>query len=116
MKSNIAKVLHRLDGRPLINHVCETARSLGPAATFVVVGHQAGDVETAVRSESGSARVEFPVQKQQLGTGDAVNSARALLEDRESTLLVLSGDVPMITEGTLRALVAAHAGEPGGAA
>ena len=78
MKSDLAKVLHRLDGRPLINHVCETALSLAPQKVYVVVGHQASDVETAVLKETGVETVEFPVQHEQLGTGDAVNSARHL--------------------------------------
>ncbi|MEO7540188.1 MAG: bifunctional UDP-N-acetylglucosamine diphosphorylase/glucosamine-1-phosphate N-acetyltransferase GlmU [Pyrinomonadaceae bacterium] len=114
MKSNLAKVLHRLDGRPLINHVCETAESLGPQKVCVVVGHQAADVEATVRSESGGNDVGFAVQKQQLGTGDAVNAAREQLEKRDSILLVLSGDVPMMRTETLRDLVGAHT-QAGGA-
>ena len=96
MRSNIAKVLHRLDGRPLINHVCRTAAALAPQKIYVVVGYQGKDVEKAVLEEVGSEHAKFVVQKEQLGTGDAVNSAREFLKDRDSTLLVLSGDVPMI--------------------
>ncbi len=108
MKSNLAKVLHRLDGRPLINHVCETSLTLKPNSINVVVGHQAEDVKQAVIAEFGEGEFAFPVQKQMLGTGDAVNSARKLLTNRESTLLVLSGDVPMISSETLKALIAKH--------
>lgn len=108
MKSNLAKVLHRLDGRPLINHVCETSLALRPDSISVIVGHQANEVKQAVTSEFGEARFAFPVQKQQLGTGDAVNSAKKLLKDRDSVLLVLSGDVPMISNKTLKALIAKH--------
>lgn len=108
MKSNLAKVLHRLDGRALINHVCETAVTLAPHKVCVIVGHQAGDVRTSVLEEFDGDAFEFPVQEKQLGTGDAVNAARTVLADRESTTLVLSGDVPMITGETLKGLVDAH--------
>lgn len=108
MKSNLAKVLHKLDGRPLVNHVCETALALKPRKIYVVVGHQAEDVKTAVLAENDANLVGFATQKQQLGTGDAVNVAREFLENSDSTLLVLSGDVPMIRAETLAALVQKH--------
>ncbi|CAN5472468.1 bifunctional UDP-N-acetylglucosamine diphosphorylase/glucosamine-1-phosphate N-acetyltransferase GlmU [soil metagenome] len=108
MKSNLAKVLHKLDGRPLINHVCETALHLDPRKIYVVVGHQADDVKAAVLTELKEDRAGFALQKQQLGTGDAVNAGRELLENSDSTLLVLSGDVPMITIETLRSLLKQH--------
>ncbi|MFN0278091.1 MAG: bifunctional UDP-N-acetylglucosamine diphosphorylase/glucosamine-1-phosphate N-acetyltransferase GlmU [Pyrinomonadaceae bacterium] len=108
MKSNLAKVLHNLDGRPLINHVCETALALKPQKIYVVVGHQAEDVKHAVLAENDADIIEFALQKQQLGTGDAVNSAREFLENSDSTLLVLSGDVPMIRSQTLAAFFQKH--------
>jgi len=108
MKSNLAKVLHQLDGRPLVNHVCETALKLNPRKIYVVVGHQADVVKTAVLDEFDEQMFEFPVQKQQLGTGDAVNAAREALADRSGTLLVLSGDVPMIRRETLESLIKTH--------
>lgn len=108
MRSNLAKVLHRIDGRPLINHVCRTAAALAPHKVYVVIGHQGEDVEAAVLEELDSEHAEFVWQKQQLGTGDAVNSAREFLQNENSTLLVLSGDVPMIRVETLAALVQQH--------
>jgi bifunctional UDP-N-acetylglucosamine pyrophosphorylase/glucosamine-1-phosphate N-acetyltransferase len=108
MKSNLAKVLHKIDGRPLINHVCETALTLKPRRIYVVVGHQADDVKTAVLNENDAQVFEFAFQEQQLGTGDAVNAAREFLENADSTLLVLSGDVPMIRAETLERLVQKH--------
>src|SRR5215468_2210133 len=110
MRSNIAKVLHKLDGRPLINHVCRTAAALAPKKIYVVVGHQGEDVQKAVRTELNPEHTEFVLQKEQLGTGDAVNAAREFLQDRDSTLLVLSGDVPMIRPETLARLVQLHLG------
>ncbi len=108
MRSNLAKVLHLLDGSPLINHVCRTASALGPRKIYVVVGHQREEVKSAVWKELDQERVEFVWQKEQLGTGDAVNSAREFLETEDSTLLVLSGDVPLIRAETLAAMIQQH--------
>ena len=108
MRSNLAKVLHKLDGRPLINHVCRTATALAPRKVYVVIGHQGEDVKTAVLEELDADHAEFVWQNEQLGTGHAVNTARAFLENEDSTLLVLSGDVPMIRAETLAALVQQH--------
>ncbi len=108
MRSNLAKVLHELDGRPLINHVCRTATALAPRKIYTVIGHQGEDVKNAVLEELNEEHAEFVWQKEQLGTGDAVNSAREFLENEESTLLVLSGDVPMIKAETLARLIQQH--------
>ncbi len=108
MRSDLAKVLHKLDGRPLINHVFRTATALAPETIFVVIGHQGDDVKAAVLGETDDESIVFVGQQQQLGTGDAVNSARSHLEHSESTLVVLSGDVPMIRPETLAALVQHH--------
>jgi len=108
MRSDLAKVLHRLDGRPLINHVCRTATALAPRKIYVVIGHQGEDVKRAVLEELDERHTEFVWQRKQLGTGDAVNAAREFLEGEDSTLLVLSGDVPMIRAETLAALVQQH--------
>lgn len=108
MRSNLAKVLHRLDNRPLINHVCRTASALAPRKIYVVIGHQGEDVKRAVLEELDAEAVEFAWQTEQLGTGHAVNSARQFLENEDSTLLVLSGDVPLIRAETLAALVRQH--------
>ena len=108
MRSNLAKVLHRLDGRPLINHVCRMATALAPRKIYVVIGHQGETVKTAVLEELNENYAEFVWQTEQLGTGHAVNAAREFLEAEDSTLLVLSGDVPMIRAETLAALVQQH--------
>lgn len=105
MRSGKAKVLHHLDGRPLITHVCETAANLDPENIFVVVGHQAEEVTAAVNAEFNDPRIKFVRQEKMLGTGDAVVSAREALSGRDSRLLVLSGDVPLINEQTLRSLL-----------
>ncbi|HJS50506.1 MAG TPA: sugar phosphate nucleotidyltransferase, partial [Pyrinomonadaceae bacterium] len=108
MRSDRAKVLHRLDGRPLIDHVCQTAVLLSPQRIYFVVGHQAEEVKQSVANEFELAGFEFVRQEKQLGTGDAVNSARPFLAEQDSTVLVLSGDVPLIRESTLRSLIEEH--------
>src|SRR6478672_5316215 len=108
MRSNKAKVLHLLDGRPLISHVCHTAAALAPRKVYVVVGHQGDEVRKAVLAELPSEKTIIVIQREQLGTGDAVNSAREYLENEEALLLVLSGDVPMIRAETLGGLIQRH--------
>lgn len=108
MKSDHAKVLHKLDGRPFISHVCRTALALTPRKLYVVVGHQGEEVKQAVLREAGDLPVEFVWQDKQLGTGHAVNAARDFFNSGASTLLVLSGDVPVIRTETLRSLVQQH--------
>ncbi|MCA1590115.1 MAG: bifunctional UDP-N-acetylglucosamine diphosphorylase/glucosamine-1-phosphate N-acetyltransferase GlmU [Acidobacteria bacterium] len=76
MRTNQAKVLHRLDGRPLINHVSRTASALAPGKIYVVIGHQGDEVKRAVAEELREDKTQFVVQERQLGTGDAVNAAR----------------------------------------
>jgi bifunctional UDP-N-acetylglucosamine pyrophosphorylase/glucosamine-1-phosphate N-acetyltransferase len=107
MKSNRAKVLHELAGRPLIAHVVRTAQSLEPRTILVVVGHQAEEVEQAVLAEVGEL-ASFAMQAKQRGTGAAVESARNQFENSDSLLLVLSGDVPLIKAETLQKLVEQH--------
>jgi len=107
MKSRRAKVLHELGGLPLIAHVTRTALALSPQSILVVVGHQAEQVEQAVLLQT-SDRARFVVQARQNGTGDAVESARDILKDSDSVLLILSGDVPLIKADTLQRFIEHH--------
>jgi bifunctional UDP-N-acetylglucosamine pyrophosphorylase/glucosamine-1-phosphate N-acetyltransferase len=107
MKSQRAKVLHELGGAPLIAHVVRAAQALEPRAIITIVGHQAEEVERAVLAEIGEL-ASFVVQAKQRGTGDAIESARNALENSDSLVLVLSGDVPMIRVETLRKLIEHH--------
>jgi len=108
MKSNVAKVLHKLDRRPLIGHVVRTAATLQPRKIYVVVGHQAEQVQAAVEAESGNDRLEFLKQIEQRGTGDAVLTAKDALGTAHSTVLLLSGDVPLVRAETLTRLLETH--------
>src|ERR671916_270019 len=104
MKSNRAKVLHTLCGVPMVNYVIEAIKPLSPERLLVVVGHQAELVEAVLPEDAGSV-----LQKEQLGTGDAVRVALAALEEEEEgVLLVVNGDGPLISERTLAELVERH--------
>jgi bifunctional UDP-N-acetylglucosamine pyrophosphorylase / glucosamine-1-phosphate N-acetyltransferase len=107
MKSRRAKVLHELGGAPLIAYVVRAAQALEPRSIITILGHQAEEVERAVLAEVGEL-ASFVIQERQRGTGDAVESARRVLEDSDSLVLVLSGDVPMIRVETLQKLIEQH--------
>jgi bifunctional UDP-N-acetylglucosamine pyrophosphorylase / glucosamine-1-phosphate N-acetyltransferase len=104
MKSNRAKVLHTLCGVPMVNYVIEAIRPLVPERLLVVVGHQAELVEAVLPEDAQPI-----LQKEQLGTGDAVRVALGALEgEEEGVLLVVNGDGPLISERTLGELVERH--------
>ena len=104
MRSARPKVLHPLAGLPLIEHVARAADRLRPVRIGVVVGHQAARVEAAL----SHLPLAFARQDEQRGTGHALRQAAPLFEGREGTLVVLSGDVPLIRPDTLERLVRAH--------
>jgi len=104
MKSNLVKVLHPLMGQPLLAHVLNSARYLDPARTVVVVGHQAERVKETVKGDD----LIFVLQEKQLGTGHAVASARPALADFQGTVLILSGDVPLLSPQTMLDFLSAH--------
>jgi len=105
MKSRLPKVLHTLAGRSLLQHVLQTAASLGADRIITITGHGAEQVEAAVQAP----KLQFVRQMPQLGTGHAVQQAVPSLH-AEGTTLILNGDVPLITAATARALVDACAG------
>ena len=106
MKSALPKVLHKLGGRSLLQHVLQTAAGLGAEGIVTITGHGAEAVESAVSAPT----LRFVRQMPQLGTGHAVQQAVPALH-AEGTTLILNGDVPLIEAATMRALVAACAGE-----
>lgn len=102
MRSALPKVLHPLAGKPLLMHVLETARALSPKRICVVYGHGGEAVPQAIADET----ITWVLQSPQLGTGHAVMQALTHL-DSEGKTLVLYGDVPLISVGALRKLLAA---------
>ena len=105
MRSERSKVLHRLAGRPLVDYVMGAAARVDPATVTVVVGHQADSVRDALKGRCG-----FVTQEPQIGTGHALLQAEAALEGATGDLLLLSGDVPLLSGETLSRLVERHRG------
>ena len=105
MKSLRPKVLHRLAGKPLVNHVIDCATRLQARRAVVITGHQAEQVEAALAPlAAGALPLQFVRQMPQLGTGHAVQQAVPVLGD-DGVTLVLSGDVPLTQADTLHALL-----------
>lgn len=104
MRSSIPKVLQPLAGEPLLAHVLDATRSLDPDQTIVVHGHGA----ELVRDQFADQAVTWVLQQEQLGTGHAVDQAMSKIADKD-LVLVLYGDVPLVTPATLHRLIdAAH--------
>ncbi|MFD2752533.1 bifunctional UDP-N-acetylglucosamine diphosphorylase/glucosamine-1-phosphate N-acetyltransferase GlmU [Comamonas terrae] len=107
MKSRHPKVLQKLAGRALLQHVLDTAAQLKARSAVVVTGHGAEQVEAAIAGAQGGEAgydLRFVRQEPQLGTGHAVQQAVPALRD-DGMVVVLSGDVPLTQADTLRALV-----------
>jgi len=104
MKSALPKVLHHVSGRPLIEYVLRSADALQPSSTTVVIGHAAQHMREALAGRD----VSLVLQEPQIGTAHAVVQTEQLLGRKTGTLLLLSGDVPLLRRHTLRQLVSAH--------
>ena len=109
MRSLRPKVLHRLGGRALAQHVIDTAARMSARSVVVITGHGADAVEAALRAPEAMA-LRFVRQEPQLGTGHAVQQAVPVLAD-DGVVLILNGDVPLIGRATLAALLKACAGQ-----
>ena len=105
MKSARSKVLHRVAGQPMIEHVLAAAGALSPRTTTVVVGHQAESLKSALAGHPG---LTFVVQEPQLGTAHALLTTESALRGQTGTLLLLSGDVPLLSANTLKTLLDTH--------
>jgi bifunctional UDP-N-acetylglucosamine pyrophosphorylase/glucosamine-1-phosphate N-acetyltransferase len=105
MKSAESKVLHRAGGFRLIEHVLRAASTLDAKSTTVIVGHMADQVREVLGKRLG---LGFALQEPQLGTGHALLQAERHLRGASGTVVLLSGDVPLLRPATLRALVATH--------
>ncbi len=103
MRSSLPKVLQRIAGRPMLAHVIDAARGLEPAAIHVVHGHGGDQVRAAF---AGAAGLQWAEQAEQRGTGHAVRQAMPAIP-QAARVLVLYGDVPLITTQTLQRLLAA---------
>jgi bifunctional UDP-N-acetylglucosamine pyrophosphorylase/glucosamine-1-phosphate N-acetyltransferase len=108
MQSALPKVLHPLAGKPLLQHVIDTARRLSPSKLCVIYGHGGAAVPDMVAglAAEGQVPIDTALQQPQLGTGHAVQQAVPQIDENVATL-VLYGDVPLTTEASLRRLVEA---------
>ena len=106
MKSTLPKVLHPIAGRTMVERVLRTSASLDPATTTLIVGHQASIVRE--RLAAGHPHLQIAVQEPQRGTAHALQQAEPVLAGRTGTVVLLSGDVPLLSANTLRRLVEAH--------
>jgi bifunctional UDP-N-acetylglucosamine pyrophosphorylase/glucosamine-1-phosphate N-acetyltransferase len=110
MKSRLPKVLQRLAGVPLVQHVLNTAGQLDARSAVVITGHGADQVEPVVLAPGQTLAVRCVRQEPQLGTGHAVQQAVPVLAD-DGVVVVLSGDVPLTQVDTLQALIALSDGQ-----
>lgn len=105
MKSDLPKVLHPLGSQSLVERVLNSCHLISPSPCFVIVGYRAEQVKANLENYSG---VEFVEQKEQLGTGHAIQQLLPHLRTYEGDLLVLNGDVPLLRPETLEKLVKTH--------
>jgi len=123
MKSSLPKVLHRLGGKPLLEHVIDAAAQLNARSAIVITGHESEVVQNAINSIANKAintpdkailnaykSINSVLQEPQLGTGHAVQQAVPVLPD-DGMVLVLSGDVPLTQVDTLQDLVNRSGGD-----
>ncbi len=116
MRSEQAKVLHQIVGRPMIRYALDVARAVAGHSVAVVVGHQAAQVravlESTLAGQSGGAAVHIVEQVQQLGTGHAVLQSRSVFAPGKANApkayLILNGDTPLLQESTVRELLRTH--------
>ncbi|HCB93369.1 MAG TPA: bifunctional UDP-N-acetylglucosamine diphosphorylase/glucosamine-1-phosphate N-acetyltransferase GlmU, partial [Selenomonas sp.] len=103
MKSKLPKVLHRVGGKAMLQHVLDAAKQAGAVRNIVVVGFGGDVVEKTIGSQA-----EFVTQSEQLGTGHAVLQAKELLSGEDGTVMVLCGDTPLLTGELLKKLYDSH--------
>ena len=104
MKSELPKVLHAVGGAPMVSHVLRATNALGPASTTVVVGHMADKVARAIAAPG----LETVIQEPQKGTAHALLQTEPLLGQATGTIVLVYGDVPLLSAATLRRLVEHH--------
>ncbi|MGQ0793435.1 MAG: bifunctional UDP-N-acetylglucosamine diphosphorylase/glucosamine-1-phosphate N-acetyltransferase GlmU [Deltaproteobacteria bacterium] len=104
MRSDLPKVLHPVLRRPMLCFVIEAVMEISPSRVIAVVGHQAEKIKASINS----AEIEYALQAQQLGTGHAALCAFEHLRDFHGDVIILNGDFPLITSGTLRELIESH--------
>jgi bifunctional UDP-N-acetylglucosamine pyrophosphorylase/glucosamine-1-phosphate N-acetyltransferase len=107
MKSKLPKVLHPLLGQPLLGHILAAVTPLAAENVVIVTGHEAERVQAALGQVAGVADLPltYVLQSPQLGTGHAVQQTAPGLVDRADTVLVIPGDLPLLSTATLQTLI-----------
>ena len=103
MKSKLYKVLHKVCGKAMVEHVIDQVEITGVDKIVTIVGHGAETVKETIGERSS-----FVLQEEQLGTGHAVLQAEDMRANQERTTLVICGDTPLLTSETLDNLIAPH--------
>ena len=118
MKSDTAKVLHQVAGRPLICWAVETARSAGAERVVAILGHQIEQVKEVLSERYGDGAVDIAHQTEQKGTGHAVMAGLAVIESEpdDRTVIILTGDAPLLAAERVAQLAAAAGDSPSGVA
>lgn len=111
MKSDLAKVLHRIGGKTMIKHIVRSVKKVGADRIILIVGYQA----EAVKEEFAGEDVLFALQEERLGTGHAVMQAEDALKDFSGTVLILTGDTPFLRPETLKEFHEFHLSSGNGA-
>ncbi len=104
---DLPKVMYKVNGKPMIDHVIELAHQLDSNSVIAIVGFKRQIVIDHLKEEFGST-VSFAIQEEQLGTGHAVMQTEQILKDFDGDVLILSGDVPLLTLSTMRNFLKTH--------
>lgn len=104
MKSTLPKVLHKVCGKEMVNHVIDTLKEAEVDDINVIVGKGADEVKNG----TSSRKVSYSFQDKQLGTGHAVKCAKDFLKGKEGTVAIFTGDAPLITSNTIKNLISFH--------
>ncbi|MPN07594.1 Bifunctional protein GlmU [bioreactor metagenome] len=104
MKSSLPKVLHKVCGKEMVNHVIDTLKEAEVDDINVIVGKGADEV----KNDTSSRKVSYSFQDKQLGTGHAVKCAKDFLKGKEGTVAIFTGDAPLITSNTIKNLISFH--------
>lgn len=107
MKSDLPKVLHKIDNKELVKYVIKQAEDLNSKPIVLVVGHK----HELIREATAEYNVSYALQAEQLGTGHAVMMTKDELEDATGNVLILCGDVPLLRSQTLKSMLENHLAE-----
>lgn len=104
MKSDLPKVLHKVCGKEMLNHVIDVMRKSDFESINIIIGKGADQVKIATRDKN----VTYSFQSEQLGTGHAVMCAKEFLKDKDGIVAIFAGDAPLISEDTVKKFIKFH--------